>query len=392
MAKRGENITKRKDGRWEARVIKGYNNEGKALYKYIYAKSYTEVRKKRNEYSIDYNVTENCKNGKVVMSVILDEFLSSQKNKVKESTFTRYCDIVNLHIKPELGDIQVGKLTTKHINAFINKKFENGRIDKKGGLSAKRVHDIVSVLKLSLLFAQDKFGYNVQNIKYTLPKMTTSKSNALSKEDEAKLLMYITDNIDSMKSGILISLCTGIRIGELCALKWSDIDFNTNLIFINKTLQRIPDLSNSAKTKISISSPKSASSVRQVPIPNILKNYLMQIYENVKLEDSYVLTSTKKYVEPSNYYSKYQGWLKCCGIQKYSFHTLRHTFATRAIECGMDTKTLSEILGHSDVKITLSKYVHPSIEMKYYNMEKINKYICSRLVSQMKTGVVDKFR
>lgn len=118
----------------------------------------------------------------------------------------------------------------------------------------------------------------------------------------------------------------------------------------------------------------------------------MQIHENVKSDDSYVLTSTKKYIEPSNYYLKYQEWLKCCGIQKFSFHTLRHTFATRAIECGMDTKTLSEILGHSDVKITLSKYVHPSIEMKYCNMEKINKYICSRLFSRIQTDIADKFR
>lgn len=392
MAKKGENITKRKDGRWEARVIKGYNNDGKALYKYIYAKTYTEVRKKRNEYSVDCNITENYKNGKVIMSAILDDFLTFQKNRVKESTFTRYCDIVSLHIKPELGDIQVGRLTTKLIDAFINKKIESGRIDKKGGLSAKRVHDIISVLKLSLIFAQDKCGYNVPNIKYTLPKISTTKNKVLSKDDEAKLLIYITDNIDSMKSGVLISLCTGIRIGELCALKWSDIDFNSNLIFINKTLQRIPDMTNTAKTKINISSPKSAAGVRYVPIPNILKNYLMQIHENVKSDDSYVLTSTKKYIEPSNYYLKYQEWLKCCGIQKFSFHTLRHTFATRAIECGMDTKTLSEILGHSDVKITLSKYVHPSIEMKYCNMEKINKYICSRLFSRMQTGIADKFR
>lgn len=253
MAKKGENITKRKDGRWEARVIKGYNNDGKALYKYIYAKTYTEVRKKRNEYSVDCNITENYKNGKVIMSAILDDFLAFQKNRVKESTFTRYCDIVNLHIKPELGDIQVGRLTTKLIDAFINKKIESGRIDKKGGLSAKRVHDIISVLKLSLIFAQDKCGYNVPNIKYTLPKISTTKNKVLSKDDEAKLLIYITDNIDSMKSGVLISLCTGIRIGELCALKWSDIDFNSNLIFINKTLQRIPDMTNTAKTKINIS-------------------------------------------------------------------------------------------------------------------------------------------
>lgn len=379
MSKRGENITKRKDGRWEARVIKGYTCDGKAQYHYIYGKSYSEAKNKRNEYLAGQQ-RKLQKNESILFSSVLSEFMVYQKNKVKKSTLSRYRDIIELHIMPFLGDMQLHELTSQTIEKFSNSKIERGRIDGKGGLSPKRVRDILSVIKIVLDYSQEQ-GYINQSIKFSLPRNNASHAEILSKEEETKLLSYSIDYLDSSTIGVIISLCTGIRIGELCALRWSDVDLKTKLITINKTLQRIPELQSNKKTRIIIDAPKSKSSERQVPIPSILYEQLKLIKPTISSLDNYVLTSSNKYIEPSNYYMKYRHLLNKCGIGNHSFHVLRHTFATRAIECGMDVKSLSEILGHSDVKITLARYVHPSMELKNINMEKMNLYIRSQLIS-----------
>lgn len=380
MSKHGENITKRKDGRWEARVIKGYTCNGKAQYHYIYGRSYSDAKQKKNDYIAGQQVKSQKKNN-VLFSAVLSEFMIYQKNKVKKSTFARYRDIIELHIMPFFGDMQLQELTSQAIEQFSNLKIESGRLDGKGGLSPKRVRDILSVIKIVLDYSQ-KQGYMKHTIKFSLPRNNSSHSEILSKEEETKLLSYSIDYLDSSTIGVMISLCTGIRIGELCALRWSDVDTRTNLIKINKTLQRIPDSQSNKKTRIIIDTPKSKSSERQIPIPSILLEQLQLIKPTINSETDYILTSSNKYIEPSNYYRKYRHLLNRCGIEKHSFHVLRHTFATRAIECGMDIKTLSEILGHSDVKITLSRYVHPSVELKCSNMEKMNLYYRSQLVSQ----------
>ena len=379
MSKRGENITKRKDGRWEARVIKGYNCSGKALYQYIYGRTYSEAKNKKNDYLAGQS-KKSYKKDLILFSSVLSEFLICQQNKVKTSTLARYQEIINLHIMPTFGNMQIMEITAQMIELFANKKIENGRVDGNGGLSPKRVRDILSVLKLVFAYAQDQ-GYISQNIKFSMPRINKPHIEIFSKEDEVRLLSYSINNLEPSKCGVIISLCTGIRIGELCALQWSDIDTEANIITINKTLQRIPDYKSANKTKIIIDSPKSKASERQIPIPSLLLEQLESIKTQIKSPNYYVLTSSEKYIEPSNYYVKYKHLLNECGIENHSFHALRHTFATRAIECGMDVKSLSEILGHSDVKVTLARYVHPSMDLKTMNMEKINIYINSQLSS-----------
>lgn len=377
MSKRGENITKRRDGRWEARVIRGYDCSGKALYHYIYGRTYSEVKSKKNDYLAGQLIKTN-KNDLVLFSSVLSDFLIYQQNKVKTSTLARYRDIINLHIMPVFGNMQIRDLNSQMIELFANNKIENGRLDGNGGLSPKRVRDILSVIKLVFAYAQDQ-GYINQIIKFSMPRIDKPHVEILSKDDEMRLISYSINNLEPSKCGVIISLCTGIRIGELCALQWSDIDTESNIITINKTLQRIPDLKADNKTKVIIESPKSKASERQIPIPALLHEQLESIKPQTNSPNHYVLTSSEKYIEPSNYYVKYQHWLNECGIENHSFHALRHTFATRAIECGMDVKSLSEILGHSDVKVTLARYVHPSMEQKSINMEKMNVYIRSQL-------------
>ena len=314
-----------------------------------------------------------------MFSSILSDFLIYQQNKVKTSTLARYRDIINLHIMPAFGNMQIRELNSQMIELFANTKIENGRLDGNGGLSPKRVRDILSVIKLVFAYAQDQ-GYISQIVKFSMPRIDKPHVEIFSKDDEMRLISYFMNNLEPSKCGVIISLCTGIRIGELCALQWSDVDTESNIITINKTLQRIPDLKANNKTKVIIESPKSKASERQIPIPALLHEQLESIKPQTNSPNYYVLTSSEKYIEPSNYYVKYQRWLNECGIENHSFHALRHTFATRAIECGMDVKSLSEILGHSDVKVTLARYVHPSMEQKSTNMEKMNVYIRSQLV------------
>lgn len=388
MPKRGENITKRKDGRWEARIIKGYDCNGKAMYHYIYGKTYSEAKKKKNDYLVG-QLKITSKNDQVLLSSVLSEFLIYQQNRVKTSTLARYREIINSHILPTFGNIQLRELHSSMIELFANEKIENGRLDGNGGLSPKRVRDILSVIKLVLSYAQIQ-GYLSRNIEFSMPRITTPRIEIFCKTDELRLLSYLMNDLEPQKCGAIISLCTGIRIGELCALKWADIDVENNMITINKTLQRIPDISAQNKTKVIIDSPKSKSSERQIPIPSLLCEQLELVRPQENALNCYVLTSTEKYIEPSNYYVKFQHWLNECGIEKHSFHALRHTFATRAIECGMDIKSLSEILGHSDVKVTLARYVHPSMELKALNMDKINTYIRSQLGSHFGDEHTDK--
>ena len=172
--------------------------------------------------------------------------------------------------------------------------------------------------------------------------------------------------------GVLIALCTGLRIGEICGLRWSNINFHDKTITVTHTLQRITDLTGDRKTLLVLDSPKSDASARTIPIMEIILPYLIQ-FKN-ETEDCFVLTGTTIPIEPSTYYSQFQKLLNECNIPPHTFHALRHTFATRCIENGGDPKSLSEILGHSDVSITLSLYVHPSIDQKRKCMNNMSAY------------------
>lgn len=186
--------------------------------------------------------------------------------------------------------------------------------------------------------------------------------------------MYILDNPEPCNIGILVCLFTGLRIGEICALRWEDISLSEQTIYIHQTLQRIQNLSdNVPKTKIIITTPKSACSIRTIPLPDELYNILIK---HQKASVGYLLTNDdNKFVEPRTLQNKFKKILKDIRITDTNFHTLRHTFATRCIELGFDIKSLSEILGHATVNITMNRYVHPTLEMKKENMQKLSYFL-----------------
>lgn len=361
MPRKGENITKRKDGRWEARVIKGYDCNGKAQYAYLYGRSYSEAKEKKIAF-LRHSDENSQQNGKVLLNSVLSEFLLYHQNKSKESTVAQYKRIIDLHIRPQLGNLQLQEITPFQIESYTHYKLNHGHINEDKGLSPKTVRDILTVLKSTLFYADERGYYNC-NTKFSLPRKEKVKVDVLTKDEEHTLWDYITSDFDQIQLGVLLALCSGMRIGEICALRWNDINIQNQTIRIQHTIQRISDISGRQKTKLIIDTPKSDASEREIPIMNVLLPYIC-LCQSKASQNCFVLSGTSRPIEPSNYYTKYQRWLRESNIAPHSFHTLRHTFATRCIESGGDAKSLSEILGHSDVGITLSLYVHPSIEQK----------------------------
>ena len=188
--------------------------------------------------------------------------------------------------------------------------------------------------------------------------------------EQKQLQQYLYNNLSDRNLGILVCLFTGIRIGEICALKWDDISFTEKHIKIQRTMQRIQCDEDERKTKIIITTPKSKCSLRTIPLPDIVIERIEKDFQN---REGYVLTGQKDiFVEPRTMQNHFKRVLEECKIRNVNYHVLRHTFATRCIELGFDIKSLSEILGHASVNITMNRYVHPSMELKRENMNKLN--------------------
>lgn len=373
MARHGENIRKRKDGRWEARYICGYQENGRAKYKSIYGKTYLEVRNAKRAMDAEQILPGPIiKSTEITYGTLLEDWLETIRIEVKESTYSRYVFLIDRHIKPELGKIRLAKLTAAKIEYFIYQKLQDGRLDGKGGLSPKTVSGLVSVIRLSLIFAENRNYGCMKTASVKNPRQTPSRMQILSEEEQKKLESCIMERFDTIHMGILVSLYTGLRIGEICALRWGDIDEEGGTLTVQRTLMRIQntDEIKFAKTKLIMDTPKTECSSRMIPIPSFLSKVLEM---NRKRDSAYILTGSERYLEPRRYYSKYKKILEECGLQRFTYHTLRHTFATRCIENGFDLKSLSEILGHANVSTTLQRYVHPSMNLKRRHMEQLEK-------------------
>ncbi len=372
MAKHGENIYKRKDGRWEGRYKDGYRADGKTKYSSIYGKSYSDVKKKLLLKNSQNTVSNPCR---CIFNDLIDYWLANIKNNVKESTYSNYSMKIEKHIRPFLGNIRYEDMTSGMLNEFILYK-------QSCGLSSKYTADIVVLIKSIAKYAHKTLGYADKTLTCSLPKdKCISESKILSSSDYCKLISLLLRNATPSNIGILLSASTGMRIGEICALKWSDIDLERKVIVVNKTLQRIKNNDGISATKIIITSPKSRTSSREIPLPDIVMPILS---ENSKDDNCYVITGTERYSEPRAMQYRFRNFIKESGLPLVNFHSLRHTFATQCIAVGFDVKTLSEILGHGSVEITLNRYVHSSLDRKRSCFELLSKSIKpSNLPSEM---------
>ena len=362
MPKRGENIRKRKDGRWEGR----YKPQGKSTYRSIYGKGYFEVKEKMRNV---LHHEEKPRTRNIMMPALCLEWLEHIKFKVKESTYANYHTAVHSHIIPYFEKTSLRTINQQAINCFIEEKAKHGRLDGNGGLSSKTIHDLIIILNQILKLAMDKKYIAQIDYDFAVPKAASPVLDVLSHAERDLFIQSVLSNLTPEALGFLIALFTGIRIGELCALTWQDVNLDDKFIRITKTLQRIKnvDAGNKAKTKIMIGQAKSKHSIRDIPLPAFLLDILNEHQVN---EDAFVITGQAKFCEPRTYQEQFKRFLKHAGLRNMNFHILRHTFATHSIELGFDIKSLSEILGHASVSFTLEKYVHSSFELKKRHMDK----------------------
>jgi integrase len=263
---------------------------------------------------------------------------------------------------PTFENITIEELQNYNFNDFVMELMEK--------LATKTVRDILCILKAILYYANEEHNYNIKVSKITSPKLVQGNVTILSNKEKGRLENYCIRENTLKSIGIVICLNTGIRIGELCALQWKNIDLDKKILYVKNTLQRIYD-NEQKQTKIIIDVPKTAKSIRQIPISNKLYEILKTIEKKYKDNNFFLTGNSEKFVEPRNYQKYFKTILRKCRIKSYKFHTLRHTFASNCIEVGMDVKSLSEMLGHSSVEITLNKYVHSNYKMQKKYLEKL---------------------
>lgn len=356
------NIYKRKDGRWEGRYFKEYDSKGKIKYGSVYAKTYNEVKVKLNGILPNFlNIPEKKIN--VSFKDVCYEWLNSKKNNIKQSSYAKYNFEIERYIIPQFRKCKLYE---------INKNSLCDLITNNQGLSPKTLKHISVIFKSIVDFVNEKYDLSIDLKEYNFSSPKYRKINVLSVSEQKRLEKYLLLKPDLTKLGVLLCLYTGLRIGELCALKWSDIDLENGILIVNKTMQRIQntDTEIKAKTSVIIEEPKSDNSIRDIPLPNHII-ILLKKYKPSNAELKYFLTGNINYIEPRTMQNKFKKYLEESDIDNINFHALRHTFATRAIESGIDVKSISEILGHSTVNMTLEKYVHITMEQKQRQINKL---------------------
>lgn len=308
---------------------------------------------------------------RVLLKDLIIKWLDYKRHYIKESTYSLYVEIVYKYIIPSLKDKYVDEINEELVQNLVFAWLEG----KNTGICLKidSAKNNIVILKNFLKYAK-KGGYiDSFDIDIKYPKKYEINNRMVLDNIECDKILNTVKFSNNLKDiGILFTLYTGLRIGELCALQWKDIDFNNRIVKISKTIQRIYIRDNNKKyTKLIITVPKTKTSIREIPLTGTLVNILLpKIPVN---KEAYILTGINKFVEPRTMRSYFSRFLKKNKIAYIKFHGLRHTFATRCIDLGADYKTVSEILGHASVNITLNLYVHPQIEQKRRCIELLEK-------------------
>lgn len=290
---------------------------------------------------------------------------------VKSRTFIRYDGMIRTHIVGALGDKELNDLSPIVLQRFVTELLSNGNLKTGNGLSSNFVNMFISVIQNSLRTAYS-IGllpiYTADRIKR--PKVEEKPVDCFSLTEQKKIEQYVLSSKKDKLFGVVLCLYTGLRIGELLAITWQDIDFGKGLLFVSKTCRDGNDGKNHIRI---IDTPKTARSRRVIPLPK----QILQLLKNIKKrsECEYIIADGDKPVFVRSYQRTFELLLKKLGISHKGFHSLRHTFATRALECGMDVKTLSELLGHKNATITLNRYAHSLMDHKKAMMNRLGKLL-----------------
>lgn len=304
-------------------------------------------------------------NNQKQLSEIIELWKADKKQYVKKSSFSAYVLLTENHLLPVFGHYY--ELTEADVQKFVFQKLEKG-------LSQKTIKDILIVLKMILKFgAKNKWlAYTPFEIQFPTER---EKRNieVLNRSNQKKIMNYIQDHFTFKNLGVYICLSAGMRIGEVCALTWDDIDIDNGIININRTIQRIYVIENGQRrTELILDTPKTKNSIREIPISKDLLR-LLKPFKKIVNPSFFVLTNEAKPTEPRTYRSYYKNLMELLNMPDLKFHGLRHSFATRCIESNCDYKTVSVLLGHSNISTTLNLYVHPNLEQKKKAIEQMFK-------------------
>lgn len=364
MARKGENIHKRKDGRWEARYPKGRKADGSIQYGYIYASKYKDAKQKRNEairsLKPEPDAPQDAAEKDITLDELFDQWMADIRGSIKTSSFCLYKTLLDRHIRPHFGKLHLQELNTAAIQEFINGKMEED-------LSVTYIRSIMVLFQTILKTAQTKYQRKVPPLAAPqLPKPSKKMLEIFTLQEWKCLETHLKCQDDTFSFGILLCMYMGLRIGELSGLRWGDFDPVSVQFQIRRTVYRIkntayvPDNA-SSKTILCINSPKTPTSIRDIPLPLPL---LDDLQKRQKAPEAFVLTGTEHFMEPRNIQKRYKRLLQQLGLRYLNFHALRHNFATLSIQGGSDYRTVAELLGHSSVNTTLNIYVHSDIDQK----------------------------
>lgn len=370
MSRKGENIYKRKDGRWEGRYLKR-TPDGKTRYGYVYAQTYREAKSRLQKAAALWEANPpRPRDDSLLLAAVAQRWEENIAQQVKESTFVKYHAIVINHLIPALGDACVADMTHEMIED-LSVKLLRGEGKNGRPLAARTVSDILSVLRSILRFAR-RGGAIIpcdgSSVRIRRPPVDI---RVLTRHEQENLCLYLYNNISPRNAGILLSLFAGLRVGEICALRWEDIALQDRLLYVRHTMQRIQNFDPEGPgTRVVITTPKSVTSARMIPLPEDLARILEDLPGEHR---GFFLTGREDaFAEPRIMQYHFRRTLERCGVDYANYHALRHTFATRCVELGFDVKSLSELLGHSTVSMTMDRYVHPSLDHKREHMQRLS--------------------
>ena len=303
------------------------------------------------------------------LSIWLENYVQPS---VKRRTYTRYRDIAEQHIIPEFGELELSEITPYVLQCYVTELLKSGNLRTGKGLSANSVNSIITVIQNTL-----KTAYSLGKVseyvgdKIKRPRASEKKVECFSITEQKKMEQYILNEGNTRFFGVLLCLYTGLRIGELLALEWEDVDMKKGELQVNKTCHYGKNDSGSFGRITDM--PKTKSSIRTIPIPKQLMPHLREAKK--KSRSTHIVSNGSNLISIRSYQRSFSALLKKLNIPHRGFHSLRHTFATRALECGMDVKTLSEILGHKNPTVTLNRYAHSLMEHKKEMMNKLGKLL-----------------
>ena len=367
MARRGENIRKRKDGRWEGRYIKGRKPDRTAIWGYVYGRTYTAVKKELTTRKIamqTYTLSAN----NVTFSELSQNWESSISLGVKISTAAHYHYTLAHYILPVLGSCRVQDLTASFLEQGLLQI-----IAPKNGCHKPLAHSMAReclalVRRICRYAAHIRLMHPIE-IEIKLPHTATKPIQVLNQPEQVRIELFAKKLPTARKVGLLLMMQMGLRIGEVCGLQWNDFDLASGVLSVRRTVKRIYVAN--GQTKVVVQAPKSHSSVRQIPIPQGILQILNQLCSSHAPQEWFLSGNANKPVEPRCYRKSLRSYLRRAGVPIVNPHALRHTFATTCLQAGCNVKTLSELLGHASSDITMKRYVHTCWDWKRAEMDRI---------------------